>query len=228
MAGPADGERPVEPLPSPLDAIDDLRTTAKWTLAAAGLVGAALISGGPLVAVGNVHGLSHSLLAGGGLVVALAGVAISIWSTSRVLAPRLTTAATLTSRRLAGLRKDLNLEPNAVTAILERPDQELQIAASLTRQAASSRNRRRRPELERQLRRVNDNAARAEADARRLLALGHVWGIEADLRLSRRCTLAGGLLVVIGAVLFFAATSSGPVYVPVLTPQITATPTAPP
>lgn len=214
-----------EPLPSPLDAAGDLRTTAKWTLAAAGAVGAALISGGPLVAIGSVHGLTNALLAGLGLALALTGVALSIWSTSRVLAPRLTTARTLTSPRLASLREDLDISQNDVREILGRPDREREIAASLTRQATAPGNWRRRPELEYQLRRVTDNAARAETTARRLLALGHVWQIQNDLRLSRRWTLAGGVLVAAGAVLFFIATgSSGPTYVPVLTPQVTSTP----
>lgn len=234
MPGPAnasprasEGRCTITSFPSPLDAVDDLRTTAKWTLAAAGVVGAALISGGPLVAIGDVHGLSHALLAGLGLGLALAGVAISIWSTSRVLAPRLTTAQTLASPRLAVLRKALGLDQDGVTKILERPAREREIAASLARQAAAARNRRRRPELEYQLRRVNTNASRAESDARRLLDLAHVWQIEADLKVAQRCTLGGGLIVVIGAVLFFLATGSGPNYVPVLTPQLTSSPSAP-
>jgi hypothetical protein len=56
------------------------------------------------------------------------------------------------------------------------------------------------------------------------LALAHVWQVEADLRRSRWFTLAGGMLVIGGAVLFFIATGSGPTYVPVLTPQATAAP----
>jgi hypothetical protein len=52
-----------------------------------------------------------------------------------------------------------------------------------------------------------------------------VWDIQLDLRRSRWFTLGGGVLVVTGAVLFFLATaSSGPAYVPVLTPAVTATP----
>jgi hypothetical protein len=49
----------IDSLPSPLDAVDDLRAAARWTIAAAGAVGAALISGGSLVAVGKVHGLGN-------------------------------------------------------------------------------------------------------------------------------------------------------------------------
>jgi hypothetical protein len=101
----------TRPLPSPLDAVDDLRSTAKWTLAAAGAVGAVLISGGPLVAVGQVHGIAHALLAGAGLAIALTGVGLAIWSTSKVLSPQLTTPATLRSRALEGLRKEIEKEP---------------------------------------------------------------------------------------------------------------------
>jgi hypothetical protein len=46
---------PFGELPSPLDSIDDLRAAAKWMIAAAGAVGAALIGGAPLVAAGQVH-----------------------------------------------------------------------------------------------------------------------------------------------------------------------------
>jgi hypothetical protein len=155
------------------------------------------------VAIGDVHGLSHALLAGLGLGLALAGVAMSIWSTSRVLAPRLTTAQTLASPGLAVLRKALVLDQDGVTNVLERPACEREIAASLARQAAAGRNRRRRGELEYQLRRVTTNASRAESDARRLLDLAHVWQIEADLKVAQRWTLGGGLIVIIGAVLFF-------------------------
>jgi hypothetical protein len=233
------GESPVaksliEPLPSPLDAIDDLRATAKWMVAAAGAVGAALISGAPLVAVGQVHGLWHALLAGLGLVLALAGVGIAIWSASKVLAPRLTTRKAVLSPGLAGLRQDIEAEPEqffglaatSVAGIFKRQDDEREIVADLARQAAAEKDPQRRAVLEGQLRRVEENAARTGAYIRRLLSLAHVWQIQADLQWSRRCTLGGGLLVIGGAVLFFVATGSGPTYVPVLTPQVTATPSA--
>jgi hypothetical protein len=52
-----------------------------------------------------------------------------------------------------------------------------------------------------------------------LLALGHAWQVKAALERSRIATLAGGVLVIAGAVLFFSVTvSSGPTYVPVVTP----------
>lgn len=84
-----------DPLPSPLDAVTDIRSTAKWTIAAAGAVGAALISGVPLAAIWHIHGVTHAVIAGIGLLIALGGIALAIWVTTDVLAPRLTTPATL-------------------------------------------------------------------------------------------------------------------------------------
>jgi hypothetical protein len=222
-----------ERLPSPLEAVDDLRAAAKWTLAAEGAVGAALISGGPLVAVGQVHGPAHALLAGAGLAVALGGVGLAIWFTSKVLSPRLTTPETLRSPGLAGLRRVIEAEPaqflgvaaTKVDALLEHQE----VAVDLARKVVAEQDPARRRLIHRQLHRAEANAARAAPYVRWLLALAHVWQIEADLRRSRWFTLAGGVLVVAGAVLFFIATG-GPTYVPVLTPQLTAVPsaTAPP
>jgi hypothetical protein len=60
-----------------------------------------------------------------------------------------------------------------------------------------------------------------------LPALGHVWQIKQTLERSRWFTLAGGVLVIAGSVLLFTATgTSGPTYVPVLTPSPTASPSA--
>jgi hypothetical protein len=224
--GPAPGNS-FEALPSPLDAVDDLRAAAKWTLAAEGAVGAALISGGPLVAVGQVRGTAHALIAGAGLAVALGGVGLAIWFTSKVLSPRLTTPATLRSPTLAGLRRVIEAEPAQFFGVVAtKVDAVLlhqAVAVDLARKVAAEKDAARRQLIRRQLRRVEANAARAAPYVRWLLALAHVWQIEADLRRSRWFTLAGGLLVVAGAVLFFVATG-GPTYVPVLTPQVTAVP----
>jgi hypothetical protein len=216
-----------EGLPSPLEAVDDLRSAAKWTLATEGAVGAALISGGPLVAVGQVHGTVHAFIAGAGLAVALGGVGLAIWFTSKVLAPRLTTPATLRSPALIGLQRVIEAEPAQFFGVVAtRVDALLlhqEVAVDLARKAAAENDPARRQVIKRQLRRAEANAARAAPYVRWLLALAHVWQIEADLRRSRWFTLAGGVLVVAGAVLFFIATG-GPTYVPVLTPQVTAVP----
>ena len=233
MASPAGGGpgtgTAFEGLPSPLAAVDDLRAAAKWTLAAEGAVGAALISGGPLVAVGQVHGTGHALLAGAGLVVALGGVGLAIWFTSKVLSPRLTTPQTLRSPALAGLRRVIEAEPAQFLGVVATQVDALllhqEVAVDLARKTAAEKDPARRQVINRQLRRAEANAARAAPYVRWLLALAHVWQIEADLRRSRWFTLAGGLLVIVGAVLFFTATS-GPTYVPVLTPSPTPAPMA--
>jgi hypothetical protein len=207
-----------ESLPSPLDAVDDMRSAAKWTLAVAGAVGAVLISGGPLAAVGQVHGTAHAFLAGLGLIIALAGVGLAIWSTSKVLEPRLTTRKNFAEDpALAGLLEIIEAEPEqffgvaAVTAdgIFERQDRDRAIAVDLTRQMAKVKDPARRAQFQAALRRVEDNAVRTGVYIRWLLALGHAWRIQEDLRRSRVFTMAGGVLVVIGAVLFFSVTGGG-------------------
>jgi hypothetical protein len=137
-----------EGLPSLLDAADDLQAAAKWTLAAEGAVGAALISGGPLVAVGQVHGTGHVLLAGACLAVALGGVGLAIWFTSKVLSPRLTTPETLQSPGLAGLRRMIEAEPaqffgvvaTRVDVLLEHQE----VAVDLARKVAAKKDPTRR------------------------------------------------------------------------------------
>jgi hypothetical protein len=213
MTSPAGGGRGTvnafEGLPSPLEAVDDLRAAAKWTLAAEGAVGAALISGGPLVAVGQVHGVARALVAGAGLAVALGGVGLAIWFTSKVLSPRLTTPATLRSPALAGLRRVLEADPAQFFGVVATKVDALllhqEVAVDLARKAGAEKDTARRQVIKRQLRRAEANAARAAPYVRWLLSLAHVWQIEADLRRSRWAALAGGLLVVAGAVLFFIA-----------------------
>jgi hypothetical protein len=262
--GTADAKSMQDALPSPLDSVGDMRSAAKWMLAAAGAVGAALISGGPLVAVGQVHGVLHAVLAGLGLVIALGGVGTAIWFTSKVLVPRLMTPAVLQNagrpqaapprrsvlrrsvprvrlpailqpsrqRELVALKELVNAEPAeffgiaaaSVDGLFARQQGLRQNAASLARQAAREKDPRRRAMYQDQLRRVEANGERVGRYVRYLLALGLAWQIKADLELSRKWTLAGAVLVIVGAVLFFGSTgSNGPAYVPVVTTTPAAT-----
>jgi hypothetical protein len=262
--GTADAKSMPDALPSPLDSVGDMRSAAKWMLAAAGAVGAALISGGPLVAVGQVHGVLHAVLAGLGLVIALGGVGTAIWFTSKVLVPRLMTPAVLQNagrpqaapprrsvprrsvlrvrlpailqptrqRELVALKELVNAEPAeffgiaaaSVDALFARQQGLRQNAASLARQAAREKDPRRRAMYQDQLRRVEANGERVGRYVRYLLALGLAWQIKADLELSRKWTLAGAVLVIVGSVLFFGSTgSNGPAYVPVVTTTPAAT-----
>jgi hypothetical protein len=228
----------TSPLPSPLAAVDDMRTTAKWMLAAIGAVGAALISGGPLAAVGQVHGVPHAIVAGAGLVLALIGVLLAIWFTTLVLTPRLTTPGVFTdpktSRKLAKLTSLIDKEPEyflgevatSVADLLSREARWRDAAGKLAEALATEEDPKVREGLEKQLRQVQADLARMDAYVEGLLPLAHAWLVEADLKRSRVATLIGGIIVVIGAVLFFSVTgSSQPTYVPVLTPAVTATPT---
>jgi hypothetical protein len=214
-------------LPSPLDAVDDLRSAAKWTIVAAGAVGAALISGGPLVAVGQVHGTAHALIAGAGLVLSLIGVGLAIWTTSTVLSPRLTTPATLRSPALAGLRAIIEADPaqffGPVATSVDVLLLHREVTVTLVRLLAAEKEPGKRATFERQLQRAKGNAERAAPYVRWLLAIGHVWQIKQALERSRWFTLAGGVVVIAGSVLFFTATGA-PAYVPVLTPQVTTAP----
>jgi hypothetical protein len=257
MATPADGNpaaaeatNAFESLPSPLDSIEDMRSAAKWMLAAAGAVGATLISGGPLVAIGQVHGALHIFLAVLGLVFAVSGVGVAIWYTSDVLMPRLTTPATFRSaRELSDLREDINREPEEFFGVAApqragRPEDPVdrlfkrqaglrQNAASLARQAAAEKNPARREQFSKQLRRVEENGERVGSYVRYVLALGHAWRVKAALQQARVATLGGAGLVIVGAALFFSATASnGPTYVPVVTttpaPTVSPIPTTSP
>ncbi len=233
---PGAGGCPSDSVATPLDAVDDMRTTAKWMLAVSGAVGAVLISGGPLVAVGRIHGVLNIVLAFLGLVIALGGVGLAIWHATQVLMPRLTTSRSLLeSPVLADLREQIALEPSeffglvatSLDGLFAKRDSLRRNAVNLARQAATAKDPARRTAIQIQLRRVEVNGERVGRYVRWILALGHAWQIKAALERSRRMTLLGGLAVVVGAVLFFSVVGDKKSeYVPVLTPATTAGPTA--
>lgn len=68
------------------EAIAELRSAAKWLIASFGAVGAALIAGVQLSQLSHVHH-EHLWEAVGAIIVALAGVALAIYSASNVLIP---------------------------------------------------------------------------------------------------------------------------------------------
>jgi hypothetical protein len=220
------GGAPFDALPSPLDAVDDLRATAKWTIVAFGAVGAAMISGGPLVAIGTVHGSVHIVVAGLGLAAVLVGVAVAIWQTTKVLTPVITTPTTI--EKLTDLTALIDAHPEEFFGATATSVSDLLLhrraAVKLQRELAAETDANRIRVLTQNLHRAQANITRTDPYLRWLLALAHVWQIQAALRRARGWTLGGGLLVVAGAVAFLAVTAShGPTYVPVVTPQITST-----
>ena len=206
-------------------------------LAAAGAVGAVLISGGPLVAVGQVHGLVDTFLAWLGLVIALGGVGLAIWFTSQVLLPRLTTPDTVrASPDLAGLRMQIAAEPaefmgfsaTTVDGLFRRNNRLREQAVALMLTVSQAADDEQRAQFQAQLQQVQRNREVVEVYVRWVLALGHAWLVRASLQRSRRWTLAGGIIVAFGAVLFFSVTgNSGPTYVPVVTTSPSATTVSP-
>jgi hypothetical protein len=169
----------------------------------------------------------HAIIAGLGLLGAVFGVGLAIWSTTKVLTPRLTTPATLASPELTEFRDLVNADREHVFGVVAKNVADLLRHRVIAVRLEELRDPRLQAMIAARLPQVRRNAARAEPYVRWLLTAGHAWQVEAALKKSRRWTLLGGILVVAGAVLFFSVTgSSGPTYVPVLTPQVTAAPSA--
>lgn len=211
----ADTADPMQGLPSPLDAVDDMRSTAKWTIAAVAAVGAALIGGAPLAAVGKVHGLGSAIEAFGGLALGLAGVGWAIWHTTDALIPPTTTLAALQTPQLADLRAQIAADPGAffgpfgtsttqVKAAVQRYDTAAaQIAVMIAAETDATRQR----VLAQGQADALANAAQASARLRWLLSLMHAYRVRDQLRTARLHTFAGAAVAALGAVLFIASTS---------------------
>lgn len=206
-------DTPFGALPSPLDAVPDLRAAARWMIAAFGAVGAALVGGGPLVAVGKVHGFGDALIAGVALLVALAGVSVAIWQVSRVLEPPVTTTATLDSPVTRGLREMIDAAPatffGSAAASVDDLLRHRAIAANIQLALAAERDPGRREQLQHHLRRAQANIERTDPFVRWLLAMAHVWQIRAAFQAARRWCVLAVLLVAAGAVAFLTVTGRG-------------------
>ncbi|MBQ1089038.1 hypothetical protein KBY47_07800 [Streptomyces sp. B93] len=179
-------------------------------IGAFGAVGAALIGGGPLVAVGKVDGLGEAAVAGAALLVALAGVSLAVWQVSRVLVPPVTTTATLSDPVVRGLRELVDASPaDFFGAVADGVDDLLRhraVAANVQRALTAETDPGRRELLRRHLGRARANVARTDPYVRWLLAMAHVWQIRAALHTARRWCLLAVLLVAVGAVGFLTVT----------------------
>ncbi|WP_241827242.1 hypothetical protein [Streptomyces graminilatus] len=205
---------PFDALPSPLDAVPELRAAARWMIASFGAVGAALVGGGPLVAVGKVHGLGEALVAGAALVVALTGVCLAVWQVSRVLVPPITTAATLSTPAVRGLRELVDASPadffgSAATGVDDLLRHRA-VAVNINRALATETDPLRRAQLRGHLDRARTNIARTDPFVRWLLAMAHVWQIRATFHTARRWCLLSVALVATGAVAFLTVTGGSP------------------
>ena len=138
--------------------------------------------------------------------MALAGVGLAIWQTSRVLIPQVTTPTILLQPSMAQWRAEIDASPADYFGLVATSVKDLLryqgVAVSLARKVARETDVDLRMVLEQQLRRVEGHAARAAACVRWLLASAHLWRIQADLRRARQATFVGAVLVVVGAVAF--------------------------
>ncbi|MFF3375772.1 hypothetical protein ACFYXF_22830 [Streptomyces sp. NPDC002680] len=204
---------PFDALPSPLDAVPELRAAARWMIASFGVVGAALVGGGPLVAVGKVHGLGEALVAGGALLVALTGVCLAVWQVSRVLVPPITTAATLDTPAARGLRELIDASPadffgSAATGVDDLLRHRA-VAVNIHRALTAETDPARREHLRRHLTRAKTNITRTDPFVRWLLAMTHVWQIRVTFQEARRWCVLAVALVATGAVAFLTVTGGG-------------------
>jgi len=221
MSGTArSGSEPADSLaglPSPLEAVDDMRTTAKWIIGAAAAVGAVLLGGAPLAAVGKVHGAASTAMAFGGLILGLAGVGWAIWQTSDALIPPATTLAVLELPQLAGLLAQISADPAAFYGPFGASVAELRSACGRFEKAAARiailLAQETDPVRQRVLSRGHAdalaNAAQARARLNWLLAFVHAWRVRDQLRRARIQAFAGAAVAAVGAVLFITAASRG-------------------
>ncbi|UUU24863.1 hypothetical protein [Streptomyces sp. DSM 40750] len=180
-------------------------------------VGALLLGGFPLAAIGKIHGLGDIALAAGGLALAMVGVFWAIWWTGEVLTPRFTTLRSLQDPPLADLRAEIAAAPELFFGPFGTTVEELgracrlhtAVAVNLTARLARERDEDRSAELNRALTAARVNIAHATARRRALVELVHAWQVRGALRRARVQTMLASLLVVVGAVLFLLATDEG-------------------
>jgi hypothetical protein len=203
------------PPPAPTsDAVADMRTTARWTIAAAAGVAAVLLGGAPLTAIGKVSGVGHLALAFAGLAVALAGVGWAIWQTGEALMPRVALLDDLDDPALADLRAIIARDPSAFYGAFGQSKDDLRaaiafhgtVAANLAAAAATETDPVRSRLLAQALADARANIASACLLRDRLLEFVHAWKVRTAVRRARRHTLAAAAVIALGAVLFVGAT----------------------
>ncbi|MGW3459617.1 hypothetical protein ACWDE9_08450 [Streptomyces olivaceoviridis] len=206
---PSPGTTALDALPSPLDSVADSREAARWTLVSCGAVGALLLGGGPLLAVGKISNWVHAAWAGAGLLMALLGIAWAMWQTSEVLVPPMTTPDDLTAPTLHGLRDQFDAAPDHYFGWLATDVEDLlrhrRLAREISRRLAHAEGAE-RAALEGGLATARRNIARTDPYLRWLLATAHAWLVREKLRRARRHTFASAVLVITGAVVFLGAT----------------------
>ncbi|MEU1961723.1 hypothetical protein [Nocardia sp. NPDC019304] len=216
MSG-ADGGAAGDRLPSPLEAIADMRAVARWTVGAAAAIGALLVGTAPLTALGRLHGTWHIVAAITGLAIALLAVCWAIWVTSDALTPPVSTLMDLddgSMTHLAGLSRLIARSPEnffgpngtRVADLQRQSELHQRIAGEIARAMAVEDRPHERALLELASRDAEANIAYYRGLRSRLLALIHAWHVRHLLRRARMRTLIAVLIAGIGACVYLIAT----------------------
>ncbi|WP_165970363.1 hypothetical protein [Actinomadura sp. 6K520] len=193
--------------------VTDMRSTARWITGAAAAVGAVVLAGGPLTVVDKLDDTGDVVAAISGLLLALAGVAWTVWRTSDVLTPRVTTIEDLGHRDLSGLRAMIDRYPAAFYGPFSPDPAELRrervlrflVKARIAKALARESDPKRRQILEQAAVTADANARLAQRTQERLLAWIHAWQVRQSLRRARRDTALASLVVLVGAALYLTA-----------------------
>jgi hypothetical protein len=196
-------------------AVTDLRTTAKWTIAAFGAVGVLLLGGTPRAALSKINDTGDAVAAFTGMALGLVGVGWAVWHTSEAITPRITLLSHLHDPDAAALREAIAQDPGAFYGPFPPSPDQLRsarvlhetAAANLAAAAAREEGESRRRSLERAHADAESNAALAERLESRLLELIHASQVHAAVRRARLHTAAAAVVIAFGGVLILTATS---------------------
>ncbi|MGJ6969206.1 hypothetical protein ACSDR0_45685 [Streptosporangium sp. G11] len=215
MSDPVLSSGPAPPSLSPLDAVAEMRASAKWIVVALAAAGAALLGGGPIAAAGKINDLSGAIVACVGLIIALVGIGLAIWWTAEALIPPLTTPQSIdTEPSLADLRQRVSSEPQAFYGPFGHSMTDLgrslhfhqTVARNLSRMLSAETPPDRRTTLTTKLEEATETVAAIKQRSVALLQLAHAWQVRDQLRKARLRALIGAAIAAFGATIFLATT----------------------
>lgn len=209
-------------IPSPLEAIPDMRAAARWTIGAVAAVGALLVGGGSLTAVGRIDDVGDLVAFAGGTLIVIVAVGWAVWQTAEALTPPLTTIEVLQDKRMSDLRIQIARSPSTYYGPFGHSWRELsgelrrhrEIAGNLRSAHANETDPSRQTQWAAALVAAEANIALANLLQNRLISLIHVWHIRTVVRRARLHTLIAMLIVAVGAILLLTATIDNPIPAP--------------
>jgi hypothetical protein len=194
-------------------AVATQREAAKWVMAAFAGVGAAVLGVLPIAGVGEIDTFWTAALAVLGSLVAVAGVALGVWATSTVLAPRATTLPVVAAMPtvVSMIEQDPSTHLGGVATTLDGFIEDLGGWQRTTRELDGARG----PDEAAEQRRLEAlvvaraNLASRAAVGRQLIAFGRFQAASQTFRAARVIMFAGWAAVAFGVGLFLTATVIG-------------------